>query len=165
MAIPPLRARSGDLAILVKLFLERFSVPDKPTTAITWRAWNALSGYEFPGNVRELMHTMEHATLLAAGGPIDLEHLPSSIRGGRAVEIVRTVSQMAPLRDAAQAFERGYLLRALAESDGRRGKAAEALGISRKNLWEKLRAYGIRDAAADAEERRAFPPDPQPSVP
>jgi DNA-binding NtrC family response regulator len=50
---------------------------------------------------------------------------------------------MAPLRQASQEFERSYLLRVLAESDGHRMKAAQTLGISRKNLWEKLRAHGI----------------------
>jgi DNA-binding NtrC family response regulator len=150
LAIPPLRARAGDLAILVKLFMRRFAKPNNPDPGITWRAWNALSAHPFPGNVRELMHTVQHAVLLSSGGKIDLEHLPAAIRGGRAPEVVRAASQMSPLRDAAQEFERNYLLRALAESDGRRIKAAEALGISRKNLWEKLKAHGIVDADDDA---------------
>jgi DNA-binding NtrC family response regulator len=150
LAIPPLRDRSGDLAILVKVFLQRFSKPGSPTTSISWRAWNALSAYPFPGNVRELMHTVEHAVLLSSGGKIDLEHLPSSIRGGRAADMVHAASRMAPLRDASQEFERSYLLRALAESEGRRMKAAAALGISRKNLWEKLRAHGISDAEEES---------------
>jgi two-component system, NtrC family, response regulator AtoC len=149
LAIPPLRERAGDLAILVKLFMERFASPDNPNPGITFRAWSALAAYPFPGNVRELMHTVQHATVLAAGGQIDLEHLPSSIRGGRSAAVVKAASQMAPLRAAAQEFERGFLLRALAEADGRRIKAAEALGISRKNLWEKLRAHGIADAQDD----------------
>jgi len=149
LAIPPLRARSGDLALLVKLFMQRFSKPDNPTTGVTWRAWNALSAHPFPGNVRELMHTIQHAVLLSSGGKIDLEHLPASIRGGRPPEMVRAASQMATLREAAQDFERNYLLRVLIESDGRRMKAAEALGISRKNLWEKLRAHGISDAEGE----------------
>jgi len=150
LTIPPLRARSGDLAILVKLFMRRFSTRDNPDPGITWRAWNALSAHPFPGNVRELMHTVQHAVLLASGGKIDLEHLPVAIRGGRAPEIGRAAAQMAPLRDAAQAFERNYLVRALAEAGGRRLKAAEALGISRKNLWEKLKAHGILDTEGAA---------------
>ena len=154
LAIPPLRERAGDLAVLVKVFLEKYSNGEQ-RGGITWRAWNTLAAYEFPGNVRELMHTVEHAALLAAGGPIDLQHLPSAIRGGRATEVVAAASKMTPLREAAQAFERGYLLRALAESDGRRGKAAEALGISRKSLWEKLRAYGVTEAAGAGDEGRA----------
>ena len=80
LEIPPLRRRPGDLAILAQHFLQRFSKQETPA-GITWRAWNALSAYPFPGNVRELMHTIEHATLLAAGEKIDVEHLPGAVRG------------------------------------------------------------------------------------
>jgi two-component system response regulator HydG/two-component system response regulator AtoC len=153
LAIPPLRDRAGDLAILVKLFLHRFANPGDPNPGITFRAWTALAAYEFPGNVRELMHTIQHAVVLASGGQIDLEHLPTSIRGERPAAVVKAVSQMVPLRAAAQAFERDLLLRALAEAGGRRIRAAEALGISRKNLWEKLRAHGIIDADDDGGRR------------
>ena len=50
---------------------------------------------------------------------------------------------MAPLGDALKQFERDFLVRALAEFDGKKGKAADPLGISRKNLWEKLKMHGI----------------------
>jgi DNA-binding NtrC family response regulator len=145
LAIPPLRERDGDLAILVKLFMQRFANPEDPNPGITFRAWSALAAYPFPGNVRELMHTIQHAAVLASGGKIDLEHLPTSIRGERSAAVVQAASRMAPLRAATLEFERSLLLRALAEADGLRIKAAKALGISRKNLWEKLRAHGIED--------------------
>jgi len=157
LAIPPLRARAGDLAILVKLFIEQFSKPEDGAPGISFRAWEALAAYPFPGNVRELMHTIQHAVVLASGGKIDLEHLPSPIRGGRSADAVRTASQMAPLRQATQEFEHGYLLRVLAESGGRRMKAAQMLGISRKNLWEKLRSHGIGDADDDDGSRTPSP--------
>ena len=51
---------------------------------------------------------------------------------------------MAPLGDAIEAVRaRASLIRALAEFDGKKAKAADALGISRKNLWEKLKMHGI----------------------
>ena len=50
-----------------------------------------------------------------------------------------------PLAIALKEFERAHLLQALAASGGRKTKAAEILGISRKNLWEKLRGHGIGD--------------------
>jgi len=165
LAIPPLRERTGDLAILVKAFMQQFSNPDAGAPGITFRAWEALAAYPFPGNVRELMHTVQHALILASGAKIDLEHLPSIIRGGRSADVVKVASQMAPLRHAAQEFERSYLLRVLAEAGGRRMKAAETLGISRKNLWEKLRAHGIADADDDARARTPLPSviDPAPA--
>ncbi|NJK90313.1 MAG: hypothetical protein HC923_13630 [Myxococcales bacterium] len=50
-----------------------------------------------------------------------------------------------PLQDALKAFEREYLGRALKVAEGKKSRAAELLGISRKNLWEKLRAHNIQD--------------------
>ncbi len=67
LEIPPLRSRGDDLALLVQHFIRRFSNPARPTEGITWRAWNALAAHPFPGNVRELMHTIQHAVLLSAG--------------------------------------------------------------------------------------------------
>jgi len=141
--IPPLRSRGGDLAVLVQHFIEHFSNPERPTEGITWRAWNALSTYSFPGNVRELMHTIQHAALLATGGKIDFEHLPVAIRGEAPAVMRPQAAPMAPLGTAMKQFERAFLIRALTEFDDKKGKAAEALGISRKNLWEKLKLHGI----------------------
>jgi two-component system response regulator AtoC len=154
--IPPLRSRGGDLAVLVRHFIQRFSIPERPTDGITWRAWNALASHSFPGNVRELMHTIQHATLLANGGKIDLQHLPGAIRGDRPAAAPPRQAMMTPLGDAMKAFERAYLIRVLAAFDEQKAKAADSLGISRKNLWEKLRMHGIsRPADAVAEARAA----------
>ena len=154
--IPPLRARGGDLPVLVQHFIKRFSNPARPTDGITWRAWNALSTYPFPGNVRELMHTIQHAVLLSTGGKIDFEHLPVAIRGELPPSSRPQAAPMAPLGTALKQFERAYLIRALAESDEKKGKAAESLGISRKNLWEKLKMHGIvRPPDADPGTRAA----------
>jgi DNA-binding NtrC family response regulator len=55
---------------------------------------------------------------------------------------------------AVKEFEREYLLRAIAQAAGRRLRAAEMLGISRKSLWEKLRMHGINDAEIEASRDR-----------
>jgi len=159
IAIPPLRSRGGDLPLLVQHFIKRFSNPARPTEGITWRAWNALSTYSFPGNVRELMHTIQHAALLATGGKIDFEHLPVAIRGEAPPVVRPQAAPMAPLGTAMKQFERAFLIRALAEFDEKKGKVAQSLGISRKNLWEKLKMHGIC-ASPDAEpEARAVSSD------
>jgi two-component system response regulator AtoC len=150
LSIPPLRARGGDLAVLVHHFIQRFSGGERPV-GITWRAWNALAGHPFPGNVRELMHTIQHAVLLAGGAKIDLEHLPNDIRGRGIRAGLPNVEVMAPLGVALKQFEREFLVRALADSEGKKGKVADQLGISRKNLWEKLKMHGIGVADAETE--------------
>src|SRR4029078_5534868 len=48
LALPPRRARGGDLAVLVPHFIQPFSAPQHPTEGITWRAWNVLSAHRFP---------------------------------------------------------------------------------------------------------------------
>jgi DNA-binding NtrC family response regulator len=148
IAIPPLRDRRGDLPLLLHHFLRKFVAADHPIPEVGLRAWAALSNYPFPGNVREFAHAVQHAVVLSRGASIELEHLPEDIVGATRATGDANVD-VKPLNAALKRFERDYLLRALALSGGRRIKAAEMLGISRKNLWEKLRAHGISDSDLD----------------
>jgi DNA-binding NtrC family response regulator len=150
--IPPLRERRGDMPLLLQYFLNKFAQPGKPTPTIGPRAWAVLSQYHFPGNVREFAHAIEHAVVLASGGEIDVEHLPAGITGTTDGGGGSTGGQLRSLSAALKEFEHEYLMRALAQANGKKMKAAEILGISRKNLWEKLRLHGIAgDADADAD--------------
>jgi DNA-binding NtrC family response regulator len=149
--IPPLRERRGDLPLLLQYFLGRFTTAGKPPPSISPRAWAVLSQYGFPGNVREFAHAIEHAVVLAGGGEIDVEHLPAGITGTLDGTSSSSGANLRSLAAAMKEFEHEYLLRALAQSNGKKMKAAEILGISRKNLWEKLRLHGIA-AESEAEE-------------
>ena len=146
--IPPLRERRGDLPLLLQYFLGRFTTAGKPQPSISPRAWAVLSQYGFPGNVREFAHAIEHAVVLSGGGEIDIEHLPAGIAGAAITNGNATPASLRSLGSALKEFEKEYLLRALAQAGGKKMKAAEILGISRKNLWEKLRLHGI---AAETE--------------
>src|SRR3954469_2300660 len=140
--IPPLRERKGDLPLLVQFFLKKLGKPAAPSPRLSQAAWTALSQFPFPGNVRQLEHAIQHAVVLAGGADIALRHLPRDI--AHAGDIILVGSPVPrPLGAALKEFEREYLLRALAEADGKRTLAAEILGISRKNLWEKLRMHGF----------------------
>jgi DNA-binding NtrC family response regulator len=127
-------------------------------------AYAALSAYRFPGNVRELGHAIEHAVVLAGHGEITLDHLPAAIAEAApsgptllvdpsaVVPDARGVpGAVVPLAMAAREFEKGHLRRALAATGGKRVKAAERLGISRKSLWEKLRMYELEEARPKTE--------------
>jgi DNA-binding NtrC family response regulator len=142
--IPPLRDRTGDLPLLVQYYLKKFTKPGKTVPRVTASAWGALAQYPFPGNVRELGHAIEHAVVLAGGEDIDIRHLPRDIARAGETARVQTAAPR-PLSTAMKEFERDYLQRALAQADGKRTLAAEILGISRKNLWEKLRMHGFSD--------------------
>jgi DNA-binding NtrC family response regulator len=149
ITIPPLRERRSDVPLLVETFLERYRQPGtKPT--LSPRTWAALAEYPFPGNVRELEHAIQRAVVLAQGKEIDLDHLPVDIVGKSPPSpSLDGQGSLRPLAIASKEFEREYLLRALTLADGRKARAAEYLGISRKNLWEKLRSHGLSDADID----------------
>ena len=153
--LPPMRDRLGDLSLLVQYFLQRFTPTGRPLPAVTPAAWAALSQYNYPGNVRELSHALEHAVVLSGGGEIDVRHLPVNIsQQGLPVEGEGAPggSEIRPLHIALREFEREYLLRAMAQASSKRVRAAEMLGISRKSLWEKLRLHGISDAETESRE-------------
>jgi DNA-binding NtrC family response regulator len=140
--VPPLRERTGDLPLLVQYFLDKLRRAQKPPARVSAAAWAALAKFPFPGNVRQLGHAIEHALVLTRDGEIRPEHLPRDIvEADRADDPAGAVPR--PLATALKEFEREYLQRALLQADGKRTLAAEILGISRKNLWEKLRMHGM----------------------
>ncbi len=146
---PPLRDRRGDLPLLARYFLEYFSKDKKKIPEISPQAWAAISAYPFPGNVRELEHAIQHGIVLCGDGPIEISHLPADIVGLCNGEQIAPATQK--LADAAREFERQYLLQALGATGGKKTKTADLLGISRKNLWEKLRNHEITDSDLDTD--------------
>jgi DNA-binding NtrC family response regulator len=110
--------------------------------------------HPFPGNVRELSHAVEHAMVLSGGRQIDLAHLPPSFGGTASAErmLPSQPAVLRPLHLAVRDFELEYLRGALEATDGKRNRAAEMLGISRKTLWEKLRHTGSSGGARPSGE-------------
>jgi transcriptional regulator with PAS, ATPase and Fis domain len=143
LVVPPLRQRKSDLAALVSTFVLRYS-RDGLEPVISSAAWAALKAHDYPGNVRELAHAIEHACVLSRGKEIQLHHLPGEMTAGMAAVQQDFVAQET-LSSAMASYERQYLTTVLRRHGGRRSKAAEALGISRKNLWEKLRNHQLGD--------------------
>jgi DNA-binding NtrC family response regulator len=153
IALPALRERMADLPLLVQTFLRRYVPEGRDPPSIGAQAWAALVNHSYPGNVRELIHAIEHAVVLSGGAEIDLVHLPASISGQgpgqRSAGAGKTLPpEIRPLGVALRAFEREYLMRSIAQVGGTRVRAAELLGISRKSLWEKLKAHGIERGSA-----------------
>jgi len=136
MRVPPLRERMQDLPALVGHFLHRYAATG-PLPTISPAAWGALQRYPFPGNVRELEHTIEHALIMSGGHDIGLEHLPDDIAGVPGEERADSPAG-ASLPEALDAFEREFIRRALDANQGQRAKTAQALGISRKSLWQRM---------------------------
>ena len=141
LRMPPLRDRLSDLPILVEQFLREFTPPGQTPPNLAPTAWAALQSYSYPGNVRELKHAIQHATILAHGQEIRVHHLPAEFRGTTGA---LASARVEPLAAMMAQFERDYIERTLQLAGGERQKAAEMLGISRKNLWEKIVKHGLR---------------------
>ena len=165
VTLPPLREREGDLRLLIDFFLAGHvgtgAKNVRPT--LSREAYAALAVYPFPGNVRELGHAIERAVVLAGYGEITLDHLPEIILDFRPTATGGALSPagaaadptiVASLADATREFEKAHLRRAIEASGGRKIKAAQQLGISRKSLWEKLRRYDLEEEAPLARATR-----------
>jgi two-component system response regulator AtoC len=131
--LAPLRERGEDLPELAQAFLRVYAAKHgRSLTGIAPDALAVLSEYEFPGNVRELANTLERAVIVATGKRIEESDLPLSVRA--AVLLNQRRTQPRTLAEV----ERDYVAEILAATNGNKAAAARILGISRKNLYERL---------------------------
>ena len=137
--IPPLRQRDGDISQLADFFLEEFGRERGLTFDLSKEARMALEQYPYPGNVRELRNILERASVLAPSRKIQLWDLPVETHGGDTAPSLVTER----LADAVAAAEKLCIQRALDKTRSNKTEAAVKLGISRKNLWEKMKAYNL----------------------
>ncbi|MBE9520288.1 MAG: sigma-54-dependent Fis family transcriptional regulator [Proteobacteria bacterium] len=138
--VPPLRDRKEDIPELCRYFLDEFNRERNEPQQMTEQAVQALMEYDYPGNVRELKNIVERISVLAPEPVIEPWHLPPDFAG--TVE-EQTEQSSLNLSAALAVTERSVILKALRMTDGKRAKAAELLGISRKNLWEKLKHHKL----------------------
>jgi DNA-binding NtrC family response regulator len=135
--LPPLRARREDVPLLANHFLRARSVRYGRTVhGFAPEAMQALLDYSWPGNIRELEHTVERALLLMQGDTVQLADLSLPATGVAAV--AASIDEM-PLEEV----ERLLIRKALQRHDGNVSQAAEALGLSRSALYRRLQRYGL----------------------
>lgn len=140
LRIPPLRERQDDVLWLARRFLVECAGASAQSRRMSPQAESALLRYHWPGNVRELKHAVERACILALAPLIQPWDLFQSDGLQDQTDYPTPDTTLAAyLRDC----EREFILRALEEHQWRVTETADALGISRKNLWEKLRKLGI----------------------
>jgi two-component system response regulator AtoC len=133
ISLPPLRERQEDLPALVQSFLDAYATKHgRQAKAISAEALAVLRTYDFPGNVRELANVIERAVILSDGKRIDVAILPESIRA--AAQMVERRKNPLSLAEV----EAAYIAEMLSAVGGNKTKAARLLGISRKNLYERL---------------------------
>jgi DNA-binding NtrC family response regulator len=140
--LPPLARRPEDIPLLAHFFLKKHAERmGKTVETISDEVLQLLSGYGFPGNIRELENIVERGVALAKGSVLEASHLPEDLRRMR-LKVFRREAGKIPSLDAQ---EKAYIQWVLAEVDGNRSRAAAILGIDRVSLWRKLKRYGIED--------------------
>jgi two-component system NtrC family response regulator len=134
--IPLLREREGDILLLARAFISRFSEEiGKKVKGLTPEGIEALTSYAWPGNVREMENKIRRAVVMADGAlltPADLE-----------LTAPTEISPLPRLKAAREQLERGLVESALARFSGNITQAASALGISRQALHDILAKYQI----------------------
>ncbi len=143
IAIPPLRERKDDLVPLAEHFIKLYSERNsKKVFGLTREAKDALLKYSYPGNVRELENAIEAAVVLTRGEAIGLENLPLAFRAGGALAPVDENGLALPER--LEAIEKKMIFDSLRRAGGNKSQAARELGISEKNIRDRLKKWGYR---------------------
>jgi two-component system, NtrC family, response regulator len=146
--LPSLRERPGDVPALAAHFLEGRGVSrDK----VTPEAMRALEQYTYPGNVRELEHTLERALILAGSDPIIPEHLAfarpellGAAGPGATREGLGWVPTIPPEGLSLETLERELILQSLERARGNKSQAARLLGLTRRTFYSRMEKHGLR---------------------
>ena len=140
LAIPALRERAEDIPLLAQHFLEAFALKNrKEVKGFTPQAMDRLIRYAWPGNVRELMNAVERAVVMTRGEFLTEED----------VSLIPTAAMPEPEHPPAagarplEEVEKATILITLKAADGNKSEAARRLGITRRTLHKKLKAYGV----------------------
>lgn len=134
LEIPPLRERKEDIAGFVRLFIREFSSQYHTTVdKIEPKAMELLTGYDWPGNIRELHNVIGRLTALAAGSSVTAQDVMRAL----AKRLEATIPL--PAARSLKGVEDEAIRDALAKTGGNKLKAAELLGIGRVTLWRRLK--------------------------
>ncbi len=134
--LPPLRERKVDIPLLAGHFLQKFAVINgKRIEGISGQAMEMLIQYHWPGNVRELENVMERAVVVSKEPKIIPHDLSDAIKKGE--------PGIAPHPRTLEDFEKGHIVGILSEYEGNISKSAEALGVDRGTLYNKIKKYNI----------------------
>ena len=132
--VPPLRERGNDVLVLTDFFLKKHSSKyNKPNLKINQQAQDKLLKYSWPGNIRELQHTIEKAVILSEGNVLKADDFfMRPILSGRTGEAELTLEEM----------EKRMINLAIEKNNGNLSAAAEKLGITRQTLYNKIKKSG-----------------------
>ena len=148
IAIPPLRDRHGDAALLAHAFMHKFSREEgRSIRGFKQDALNAIEAYPWPGNVREMENYIKRAVIMTDGSQIGAEDLGLSAPAGEPEPV--------NLREVRDEAERKAIIKALSQVDGNILAAAKLLGVSRPTLYDLVHRHGLKQSdSVKADEDR-----------
>jgi transcriptional regulator with PAS, ATPase and Fis domain len=135
--LPPLRARGDDVLLLAKFFLNKFSRDMGVTKAFTKKALEAMEGYDWPGNVREMINKIRRAIVMSDASTISAVDL--ALDGPR----LQRQAGVVPLREEVNQVEAQKVREILLLCGNNISKAAKLLKVSRPSLYSRIRKYNI----------------------
>lgn len=145
LILPPLRERKEDIPLLTNFFIRKYNrTLSLDVQSVSPEAISLLTSYDWPGNVRDLENAIQSSMILCTGGVIRPEHLPDRIKGYELAE-AQTVSGNSgnSIREINAQMEKELIIEALKKHNFNRTLTAEALNISRKTLFNKMKRYGL----------------------
>lgn len=154
----PLRRRRDEIPALAQHLLERANERGgAQSVGFTPRAIEALTSYDWPGNLSELARVVDHAHTSAAGRSIDADDLPASIRGSLGAAYAPAPPRLLakPLDELLTEVERRLIEAALKQSRSNKSRAAEILGISRPRLYRRIKELSLPDDEDASEDNGA----------
>ena len=141
--LPALRERREDIPFLIEHFLAFFNKKfHKSISVISKEFLDILMSYDWPGNIRELKHAVEHAVILSSGYEVKPEHLPKDLLINNYP--VASPSPLSDGRQPARALTREDLLCALRQTGGNKAKTARILKLSRTSLYNKIKEFNLQ---------------------
>jgi len=147
LEVPPLSDRKEDIPLLTRHFLEIFADKNrKEIEGFTPQAMDKLIRYNWPGNVRELMNAVERAVVLARSSYLDETDFPfikDLLIEEHQKESTSPDTLILQGEAPLEAIEKTAILKTLQAANGNKSEAARRLGITRKTLHKKLKAYGV----------------------
>jgi two-component system response regulator AtoC len=147
--LPPLRRRKEDLPLLAAHFLERIN----PRTGTNLRglsreAMALLFDYDWPGNIRQLANVLERAAISSRGEVLSENDIRQAFESAPRAGAPEAAPLAGTLRETLRAVERNMIADALRKTSGVQTEAAKLLGVSPKNLWNKIQKHRLGQAAA-----------------
>jgi len=144
LELPPLRERKEDIPLLADFFIRKHNeVLNLSIKSITPAAMDKLCLYDWPGNIRDLENAIQSAMILCLHDIIDIAQLPARIKGYEQTDVPVAFGDNSDIREVNAQVEKELIQDTLKKFGGNRTLTAEALNISRKTLFNKMKKYGL----------------------